>query len=139
MPFHDRLSRKLLPSYQLEYVVGEGGFVRPRNASLRRGDSAHGHQATVYEASGPDGESVAVKRCQLSKSHFTVDRHAILRHESRILVHLRGHPSVPECMGYGTDDCMEYLVMPLLGPTLAERLNLDATTMLSLTRQMVRF
>jgi serine/threonine protein kinase len=100
---------------------------------------AYGDQGTVYQAIGPDSKPVALKRCRLPKRQFSIDRHADLRHESRILVYLRGHPSVPECIGYETDDRFEYLVMPLLGCALAHGPILDAATSLSLAQQMVRF
>jgi hypothetical protein len=103
-----------------------------------KGTLADVDQGTVYQASGPDSKPVAVKRCRLPKGQFSIDRHADLRHESRILVHLRGHPSVPECIGYETDDRFEYLGMPLLGRALADGPILDVTTSLSLAQQMVR-
>jgi predicted Ser/Thr protein kinase len=42
----------------------------------------------------------------------------ILKHESRVLLLLKGHPAIPVVYGYGRFKHFEYLAMEQLGSTL---------------------
>ncbi|KAF8131414.1 putative casein kinase-1 hhp1 [Boletus edulis] len=75
-----------------------------------------GAYSIVYRATeGGSGRPVALKKSRVSR---TVHR-PILRHEARILQHLRSHPAIPTVYGYGQLEHFEYLAMEPLGPSMA--------------------
>ncbi|PVF94673.1 kinase-like protein [Serendipita vermifera] len=77
----------------------------------------HGAHGWVYRATEVNsGAIAAVKKSRVS----TRIQRTILRHESRIIQLLQGHPSIPTVYGYGHLDHFEYLSIELLGSSVRE-------------------
>lgn len=92
----------------------------------------------MYKAT-EDGTSkqVAIKKSRVSKRV----KRPILRHESRVLQLLQGHPTIPTIYGYGHLEHFEYIAMEFLGPSIAEQqkegAGLGVETVIRITYQVV--
>ncbi|KAJ7743152.1 kinase-like protein [Mycena metata] len=105
-------------NYQLGSVLGSGGC------------------GSVYRAVEVGSETaVAVKKSRVS---LRVQR-PTLRHESRVLQLLQGHPAIPVLYGYGQLPHFEYLSMELLGANVKELLvsQVRAQTVVRVVQQML--
>ena len=78
---------------------------------------------------------------KVSRASLKVKR-PLLRHESRILQRLQGHPTIPLLFGYGHLEHFEYLSMELLGESVRDRvkpdMGLSVKTVVRIVDQLVR-
>jgi hypothetical protein len=112
--------------------------VHQHRIEIKQGDV---HEA-ILSLNGVDSAVVAIKKTRIpSDAHPS---YTMLRHECRILVMLRGHVAIPDCLGYGKSDDYEFMALPLLGSDLLALLDatpnyrLDMRTGLCMIVQMVR-
>ncbi|KIY65409.1 kinase-like protein [Cylindrobasidium torrendii FP15055 ss-10] len=60
------------------------------------------------------------KRVALKKAHITkYVKNSQLRHEAALLLHLRGHPSIPQVFAWGRSQYYEYLALEILGDSVS--------------------
>jgi len=100
--------------YRLGDVIGSGGY------------------SLVFRAV----EASSKKTVALKKSRVSLKvKRTVLRHESRILQFLQGHPAIPTLYEYGRLPHFEYLTMELLGRNVKE---LSASPAQSSVKTVVR-
>ncbi|KAL1686750.1 kinase-like domain-containing protein [Schizophyllum commune] len=86
---------------RLEDVIGTGGYSRVYAARV-----ASPHPM----ASG----TVAVKRCWTDRKV----KNPMLLHEACATLLVRGHPAIPHIYAYGRSQCLEYIALERLGPSI---------------------
>ncbi|GJJ10419.1 hypothetical protein Clacol_004645 [Clathrus columnatus] len=88
-------------------------------------------QSYVFKAEDlKSGQIVALKKSRVS---LKVKR-PFLRHESRILQLLQGHPAIPKLYGYGQLEHFEYISMEILGISVGDEVDTGGLTVITVIR-----
>ncbi|CCA69722.1 probable casein kinase-1 hhp1 [Serendipita indica DSM 11827] len=83
-----------------------------------------GSYSNVFKAEEINTETRNLVALKVSRASLKIKR-PLLRHESRILQRLQGHPTIPLLFGYGHLEHFEYLSMELLGQCISDYVKAD--------------